>query len=224
MSTVNGYYGTPVAPAQTPGAQPTPVNVAVNNYTGNPAPTGVSVANFNLDAYAPQATAAINAAAPYAPTAIGGLKAFGGTSMARESFAKAANTTRAATKAKAAAAGRGAAFGGIMSAVKGSVLFNGLLSIGINGYKVFTKQSTISDAGAAVTGDVASAAVGGAAGAVASAAGTAMLGTMGVAGFPLTLITLGLGVGGYFIADKLFRNTAFFQSMTSSVKKLLGGA
>ena len=225
MSNVNGYFATPAAPqapqynAQ-PG-QPQPTVVNVNNYQ---APGAVKP--FGLDQYGPemqQLSQIAQQAAPYAAPAAVGLKINGAMAPAKAKFSTAARSSRAATKAKNVSQGRSLAFGGIMNAVKSSVIFNGILSLAMNGYKVFTKQQTVADGGANVTGDVASAAVGGAAGAVASAAGTALLGSLGLAGLPLTLLTVGLGVGGYLVADTMFRKTNFFQTMTSSVRNALQG-
>lgn len=231
MSNVNAYYAGPVAvPAQpTSATQPQPVVVNVNNASGyqtSPTAPGASTTRpvFNADSYAgyaQTATQIATQAAPYMPGAVAGAKAAKGMGLAKESFAKAARSRSPRIKANAGSAGRGLAFGGIMSAVKSSVLFNGLISLGLNGYKVYKKEQGVADAGANVTGDIASAAVGGAAGAVASAAGTALLAGVIGTGFPLTLVGLGLGIGGYMLADTFFRKTALFQNIKTGVKNML---
>lgn len=233
MSNVNAYYAGPVAPYQgTPAGQPQPVVVNVNNASGyqtSPTAPGAPAAPttrpvFNADSYAgyaQTATQIATQAAPYMPGAVAGAKAAKGMGLAKESFAKAARSRSPRVKANAGSAGRGLAFGGIMSAVKSSVLFNGLISLGLNGYKVYKKEQGVADAGANVTGDIASAAVGGAAGAVASAAGTALLAGVIGTGFPLTLVGLGLGIGGYMLADTFFRKTALFQNIKTGVKNML---
>jgi hypothetical protein len=228
---VNAYYAGPVAvPAQpTSATQPQPVVVNVNNASGyqtSPTAPGASTPRpvFNADSYAgyaQTATQIATQAAPYMPGAVAGAKAAKGMGLAKESFAKAARSRSPRIKANAGSAGRGLAFGGIMSAVKSSVLFNGLISLGLNGYKVYKKEQGVADAGANVTGDIASAAVGGAAGAAASAAGTALLAGVIGTGFPLTLVGLGLGIGGYMLADTFFRKTALFQNIKTGVKNML---
>lgn len=222
MSNVNAYYAGPVATTVQPTApgQPQPVVVNVNNAQGyQQVPGGVST--FNADKYIQTATTVAQQVAPYAPGAVAGAKAAKGMGLAKESFAKASRSRSATVKANAGAAGRSAAFGGIMSAVKSSVLFNGVISLALNGYKVFKKEQGVADAGANVTGDVAAAAVGGAAGAAASAAGTALLAGVLGTGFPLTVVGLGLGIGGYMLADTFFRKTALFQNLKTGVKNAL---
>jgi hypothetical protein len=228
MSNVNAYYAGPTAvpavPAQpASNGQPQPVVVNVNNasaYQQQPS----AQTTFGADqyaAYAQQATAIAAKAAPYMPGAAAGRTAAKGVSEAKQLFEKASRSRSMATKAKAGAQGRSLAFGGILSAVKSSVLFNGAISLALNGYKVFKKEQTVSDAGGNVTGDIASAAVGGAAGAAASAAGTALLAGVIGTGFPLTLVGLGLGIGGYMLADKVFRNTTLFKSLTQGAHDLI---
>jgi hypothetical protein len=226
MSNVNAYYAGPVAPTAAPAApaangQPQPVVVNVNNANAYQQQPGRVGTTFAADQYVSTATAIATKAAPYLPGAVAGTKAAKGIGLAKEAFAKASRSRSMRTKASAGSAGRSAAFGGIMSAVKSSVLFNGLISLGLNGYKVFKKEQGVADAGANVTGDVAAAAVGGAAGAAASAAGTALLAGVIGTGFPLTLVGLGLGIGGYMVADHFFRNTAFFNTMKTGVKNML---
>lgn len=114
---------------------------------------------------------------------------------------------------------------GLWGAVKSSALVSGAISLALNGYAVIKGQRTVAEAGANVVGDVAAGAVGGVGGAVASAFGAPLIaGALGIAGgLPLTALTFGLGLGGYWLADKLFRNTGLFKSLKADVQSLLSG-
>jgi hypothetical protein len=114
---------------------------------------------------------------------------------------------------------------GLWGAVKSSALVSGAVSLALNGYAVIKGQRTVAEAGSNVVGDVAAGAVGGVGGAVASAFGAPLIaGALGIAGgFPLTALTFGLGLGGYWLADKLFRNTGLFKSLKADVHSLLAG-
>jgi hypothetical protein len=114
---------------------------------------------------------------------------------------------------------------GLWGAVKSSALVSGAISLALNGYAVIKGQRTVAEAGSNVVGDVAAGAVGGVGGAVASAFGAPLIaGALGIAGgFPLTALTFGLGLGGYWLADKLFRNTGLFKSLKADVHSLLAG-
>ena len=219
---VNGYYATttmppaPVAPPPPPaptmpgGAWPTPVTVPVNNAPayGN---------NQNYDSYIQTAVSA----APYAQGVMPGKAAVSKVTEAKEFFLKAKKSRSAATSARAGAAGRSAMFGSIVSAVKTSVIVNGLLSVAINGWKVFNKEQTTAQAGGNVTGDMMSAVVGGAAGGAASALGTfALAGILGT-GLPLTLAGIGLGIAGYMLADGWLKNTKFYNDVKTKVTTML---
>jgi hypothetical protein len=114
---------------------------------------------------------------------------------------------------------------GLWGAVKTSALVSGAISLALNGYAVIKGQQTVAEGGSNVVGDVAAGAVGGVGGAVASAFGAPLIaGALGIAGgLPLTALTFGLGLGGYWLADKLFRNTGFFKSLKADVHSLLSG-
>ncbi|MDB5097824.1 MAG: hypothetical protein JWM80_2245 [Cyanobacteria bacterium RYN_339] len=112
---------------------------------------------------------------------------------------------------------------GLWAAVKSSVIIGSLISVATNGWELYNKRETGAQAGANVAGDVASSAVGGAGGAVASYIGCGLLETFGAGGGLLTIAGIGLGIGGYFLADKLLRNTTIFKSFQSGVYKLFGG-
>lgn len=218
MSNVNGTFTTTttpgVIPPPPPAGWPTPVTVPVNS-----AP--VYQPNYgegqNYDQYIQAATEAV----PFIAGTVPGKVA---TSAVRESkamFARAAKSRSATAAAKASSAGRSALFGSVMGAIRSSVIINGVLSLGINGYKLFRNQTTMADAGANVTGDMMSAVVGGAAGGLASAAGTfALAGVLGT-GLPLTLVGMGLGVAGYLVADQFLRGTKIFQDVTGAVRRAL---
>jgi hypothetical protein len=112
---------------------------------------------------------------------------------------------------------------GLWAAVKSSVIFGSIISVATNGWELYNKRESGAQAGANVAGDVVSSAVGGAGGAVASYIGCGILETMGAGGGLLTIAGLGLGIGGYFLADTLLRNTNIFKSFQSGVYKLFGG-
>jgi YD repeat-containing protein len=115
-----------------------------------------------------------------------------------------------------------AAFG-IWSAVKSSIIIGSVVSAVTNGYALLKGQVTGAQAGTNFAGDVVSSAVGGTAAAVASWAGCGMLASFGMAGGLLTVAGIGLGIAGYFVADKLLRETTQFKSFQSGVYSMLGG-
>jgi hypothetical protein len=114
---------------------------------------------------------------------------------------------------------------GLLSAVKSSAIVAGGLSLLFNGYAVMKGQQSFAEGGSNDVGDVAAGAIGGAGGAVASAVGTSFLaGALGIAsGGWITLLSLGLGIGGYMLTDKLFRSSGFFKSLKQDVFNLLSG-
>jgi hypothetical protein len=112
---------------------------------------------------------------------------------------------------------------GLWAAVKSSVIIGSLVSVATNGWELYNKRETGAQAGANVAGDVVSSAVGGAGGAIVSYMGCGMLEMMGAGGGLLTIAGIGLGIGGYFLADTLLRNTNLFKSFQSGVYKLFGG-
>lgn len=114
---------------------------------------------------------------------------------------------------------------GLLSAVKSSAIVSGAISLLFNGYAVLKGQQSFAEGGSNVVGDVAAGAVGGAGGAVASAVGTSFLASaLGIAsGGWITLLSLGLGIGGYMLTDKLFRSSGLFKSLKQDVFNLLSG-
>lgn len=223
MTTVNGYFTIPTAPAApaappapmmptmpgAAGAWPTPVTVPVNNAPG-----------YQTSGSADQYIQSAVSMAPYAAGVAPGKAAIGQVAEAKTFFAKAAKSKSMAAKANAGAAGRSALMGSVVSAVKSSVLVNGILSLAMNGYKVYKNQETMGQAAGEVSGDLMSAVVGGAAGGAASAAGGMLLAGVLGTGLPLTLVGIGLGIAGYMIADTMFRKTTFFTNVKTKVAQM----
>ena len=201
---VAGYYNAPVAGAAP--QYPAPVVVPVNNAGAN-----------NTDAYIAQAVSV-------APLGAGMMPGKTATNAVREakgwflkSKGRAATSRGMSAKAAAASNGRGALLGSITGAIKSSLIFNGLMSLAVNGYKVYKKQETMADGGANFAGDMTSALVGGAAGGLAAGAGTFLLAGILGTGLPLTLAGMALGCVGYFIADNLLKNTSFYNKIKTTV-------
>ncbi len=227
---VNGYYATTTMPPAPPVAPPPPPPPGMPYPAGSaatnpwPAPVTVPVNNApaygNTQGYDSYIQSAVSAA-PYGAGIAPGKAAVSKIREAKEFFLKAKKSKSAATAARAGEAGRSAMFGSILGAIKTSVIFNGLFSLAINGYKVYAKQSTVGQAGGEVTGDLMSAVVGGAAGGAASALGTfALAGILGT-GLPLTLAGIGLGIAGYMLADGVLKKTSFYNSAKAKVASML---
>lgn len=106
-------------------------------------------------------------------------------------------------------------------AVKSSVIVGAIISVATNGYDLMKSRITFAQAGSNVVGDVMGSAVGGLGGAVATSAGTAMLAGVVGTGFGATLLSIGLGIGGFMLADYLFRQTSFFKNVTAKVHEVL---
>lgn len=226
MSNVSSYYTQPYG-ANLP-VQPRPVSSQ---------PNGTYNVSFNVnpDTYKSTGAAIAMQAAPHVPGAVAGYQAKQGivnglrrartvrnASYRAKAYGGRYSSSRAYKGKSAVGTGSSTMFGGITKAVKSSVLWGGVISLALNGYKVFKHEQTIARAGSNVTGDVASAAVGGAAGAVASAIATPMLAAaFGPASLLVTLGGIGVGVAGYFVADKFLRNTHFFQSLTTKAHDLI---
>jgi hypothetical protein len=228
MSNVASSYYTQPYGANLP-LQPRPV-------AGNG--NGTYNVNFNVnpDTYTSAGVQLATKAAPHVPGAVAGYQAKEGIVdglrrartirnaryRSRAYGGRYGSSSRSYKGKSAVGSGSGTMFSGITKAVKSSVLWGGLISLGLNGYKVFKKEQTVATAGANVTGDLASAAVGGAAGAVASAVATPMLAAaFGPASLLVTLGGIGVGIAGYFVADKFLRNTSFFQNLTTKAHDLV---
>lgn len=227
---VNGYYATTTMPPAPPVAPPPPPPPGVPYPTGAAAttawPTPVTVPVNNAPAYGNNQgydsyiQTAVSAA-PYTAGAMPGKAAVSKITEAKEFFLKAKKSKSAATAARAGEAGRSAMFGSILSAVKSSVIVNGVISLALNGWKVYNKEETLGQAGGNVTGDLMSAVVGGAAGGVCSALGTfALAGVLGT-GLPLTLAGIGLGIVGYMVADGWLKKTKIYNDVKTKVATML---
>lgn len=230
MSNVSSYYTQPYG-ANLP-LQPQPANQPVGS-NGN----GTYNVSFNVnpDSYVSTGGSIAAQAAPLAPGAVAGYHAkegiVDGLRRARtirnaryrsKAYGGRYGSTRSYKGKSAVGSGSGTMFSGLGKAIKSSVLWGGAVSLALNGYKVFKKEETFADAGKNVTGDVASAAVGGTAGAVASAIATPMLASaFGPASFLVTLGGIGVGIGGYMLADHFLRKTAFFQNVTTKAHDLV---
>lgn len=97
----------------------------------------------------------------------------------------------------------------------------GAMSLVINGYRAFDKQITVPEAGSRIVGDTASGFVGGVSGAAAGALGTAALGMLGLSGGLLTLGGAAIGMAGFFIGEKFFKETEIYRNLKSKVKSVL---
>jgi hypothetical protein len=207
-----------------------PVQVQPSNKTGT---YNVNL-SVNADQYMAQGSDLALKAAPHVPAAIAGYKAKEGivdglrsarrvrnASYRARAYGGRYSSSRSYRGKSAVGTGGGRMFSGITSAVKSSVIWGGLLSLAFNGYKVYKKEQTVSAAGTYIAGDVASAVVGGAAGAALSAVGTPILaGMLGPASILVTVGGIGLGIAGYYVADKFFRNTSLFASIHNGAYNL----
>jgi hypothetical protein len=97
----------------------------------------------------------------------------------------------------------------------------GAMSLVVNGYRAINKQISYAEAGSRVVGDTASGFVGGLAGTAAAAIGTAALGMFGVAGGLLTLGGAAIGVAGFFLGEKMFKESNLYNQLKSKVKSVL---
>jgi|GEM_PF-3560074 hypothetical protein len=100
----------------------------------------------------------------------------------------------------------------------------GALSLVANGYRAITGQESWGDAGTNVVMDTTSGAVGGAAGAIAGGIGTMALTALGVAGGPLTIGAALIGLGGYFLAENLFKRTGIYCKIEQTVSDVMHSA
>ncbi|HEY9722110.1 MAG TPA: hypothetical protein V6D47_08855 [Oscillatoriaceae cyanobacterium] len=112
---------------------------------------------------------------------------------------------------------------GAVPLAKRSAIFEGAVSVVTNGYKLATGRENVATFGSNVVGDTLSGAAGGFGGAIAGAIGTAALGALGVSGGLLTLGSIAVGMVGYSLTEKLFRNTNIFHSITNTVHQALSG-
>lgn len=97
----------------------------------------------------------------------------------------------------------------------------GAISLVVNGYRAITKKISYAEAGSRVVGDTASGFVGGMAGTAAAALGTAALGLFGVTGGLLTLGGAAIGMVGFFVGEKMFKDSDLYRKIKSKVKSVL---
>ncbi len=97
----------------------------------------------------------------------------------------------------------------------------GAMSLVLNGYRAITKKISVAEAGSRVVGDTASGFVGGVAGTAAAAIGTAALGMIGLSGGLLTLGGAAVGMAGFFLGEKFFKETDLYKNLKSKVKSIL---
>lgn len=105
-----------------------------------------------------------------------------------------------------------------------SALFQGAVSLVANGYRSLTGRQSWGDTGTNVVMDTTSGMVGGAAGAVAGGIGTMALTALGVAGGPLTIGAALIGMGGYFVAERVFKSTQIYRKIHSTVSTIMHDA
>lgn len=100
----------------------------------------------------------------------------------------------------------------------------GAVSLIGNGYRAMTGSESWGDAGTNVVCDTVSGAAGGAAGAIVGGVGTMLLTALGVAGGPLTLGAALIGMGGYFLGERLIKQTRLFQQFQGTVSTVMHDA
>jgi len=105
-----------------------------------------------------------------------------------------------------------------------SALFQGAISLVANGYRSLTGRQSWGDTGTKVVMDTTTGMVGGAAGAVAGGIGTMALTALGVAGGPLTIGAALIGMGGYFLAERLFKSTKIYSQINRTVSSIMHDA
>ena len=103
---------------------------------------------------------------------------------------------------------------GLGKAARSSALFSAAFSTIENVVQVFRGERTTRRAMGGVLGDTASGVVGGVGSALASGAAIAGLGALGLAGLPLTLAAGAIGIGGFLIFDRFFKNSAIYDKLT----------
>lgn len=206
MSTsVTGYYTAPTMPVQTTTApaQPVPVNVDVNN---TPSP---SLGNLNIDQYLPSMANAASYA-PYAEGALAGMKTLRG-GQAGVALTKMSNmSSKSRNYSKVVSGARSSIWQNLGATTMRSGIISGLVSAATNGYKMYKGELTVAQGGSNIAGDVAGGIAGGLGAGVATALGATVLTTMGIAGLPLTIAGLGLGIVGFLAGDGLLRKLPVF--------------
>ncbi|MEB3221852.1 MAG: hypothetical protein VKS61_07200 [Candidatus Sericytochromatia bacterium] len=138
--------------------------------------------------------------------------------LGADAYTQVAGRTTAAGKAYAATRAVGASVAGNL---RGALWFTGILSVGWNLGAVLLRKSSVPDAGAAVAGDLLSNVVGGAAGATVSTLGTIALGSVMGAGPALTIASVVLGFGTFYVADRLVKGSEFYKATKAKVREAL---
>lgn len=115
-------------------------------------------------------------------------------------------------------------FSGTVQVAEKSAIVQGAISLVSNAYKALTHQESYQDAGANVVGDTASGAVGGATGALAGGFGTALLGLFGLSGGIVTIGAALIGLGGFYLGEKLFKSSSIYNRLYNGTKALLSGS
>jgi hypothetical protein len=103
---------------------------------------------------------------------------------------------------------------GLGKAARSSAIFSAAFSAVENLVQVFRGERTPPRAIGGVIGDTASGVVGGVGSALASGAAIAGLGALGLAGLPLTLAAGAIGIGGFLLFDRFFKNSAIYDKLT----------
>ena len=103
---------------------------------------------------------------------------------------------------------------GLGKAARSSAIFSAAFSAVENLVQVFRGERTTPRAIGGVIGDTASGVVGGVGSALASGAAIAGLGALGLAGLPLTLAAGAIGIGGFLLFDRFFKNSAIYDKLT----------
>lgn len=122
----------------------------------------------------------------------------------------------------------GPAFSSLKSLAQGALPFatkaagvQGALSLLANGYRAVTGKISYAEAGSRVVGDTTSGFVGGASGAVAGAFGVAALGMLGVTGGLLTLGGAALGMVGFFVGERWFKQSNVYRTIKNKTREVL---
>lgn len=207
---IQGYFQPPQAPA----AKPAPA--ASRAYQG-------ASLTLGTDTYrGGSASVGITNVAPAVPGIAAGIHGYEGVKGAKWGYYKASRSHSYAKKVAAPGIAGQSITANLLGAVRNSVLFGALISIGLNGYGVAKGELKVAEAGANVVGDTATAAVGGAAGCAASMLGTwALIGPLG-SGLALNMIGIGLGIGGYLAAEHFFRQSDLYATIREKAHALFG--
>lgn len=118
-------------------------------------------------------------------------------------------------------AGAQAALPSLLKAGRNGGIFAAAVSLVENTWKVFKHERSVAQAGGLIVADTAIGACGGVAAASLSGLGMAALGAVGLAGLPLTIIGGALGIAGYYLVDRLAKNTGIYKQLSDNVSSKL---